>query len=235
MGHRAPSNCNRPGLSAKTNPSRCGLPLHSIERHFLLFTGCSCSPSVSLVPHRTRSVEPRDYARRGPNKTVRRGSPDPAETADRRSPSAASLRPLTDILHNGQAEALRDAWDNTEAAGELTPLPGGEYVARITAGELENSRTNSTPGYKLTFKVCEGEFTGRQFWHDVWLTPAALPLAKRDLAKIGVTSIDQLEQPLPRGIRCKCKLALRRDDDGNEYNRVRSFEVIGIDVAASPQ
>lgn len=29
--------------------------------------------------------------------------------------------------------------------------------------------------------------------------------------------------------RCRVKLALRRYDDGNEYNRVRSFEVIGID------
>jgi len=64
----------------------------------------------------------------------------------------------------------------------------------------------------------------------LWLTPAALPMSKRDLGKLGVTSIEQLEQPLPAGIRCTVKLALRRSDDGGEYNRVRSFDVIGIDA-----
>jgi hypothetical protein len=55
-------------------------------------------------------------------------------------------------------------------------------------------------------------------------------MSKRDLGKLGVTSIEQLEQPLPAGIRCTVKLALRRDDDGAEYNRVRGFDVIGIDA-----
>ena len=79
------------------------------------------------------------------------------------------------------------------------------------------------------FKLLDGDHAGRQFWHDIWLTPAALPMAKRDLGKLSVTSLDQLEQPLPAGIRCAVKLALRRDDDGTEYNRVRRFDVVGID------
>lgn len=136
---------------------------------------------------------------------------------------------LSDILANGQSETLRQAWDATEAAAELAPLPTGEYQAHIIDGCLERSRTNATPGYKLTFSIVEGEYTGRQFWHDLWLTPAALPMTKRDLAKLGVTSLSQLESPLPRGIRCKCKVALRRGDDDTEYNRLRTFEVIGID------
>lgn len=136
---------------------------------------------------------------------------------------------LGDILLNGQADAIRQAWDSTEAAGELAPLPPGEYLAHIIDGRLETSRTNSTPGYTMTFRVCEGEYIGRQFWHDLWLTPAALPMTKRDLAKIGVTSLDQLENPLPRGIRCRCKLVLRRADDGAEFNQVRGFAVVGID------
>ena len=73
-------------------------------------------------------------------------------------------------------------------------------------------------------------FAGRRFWHDLWLTPAALPMTKRDLAKLGVASLDQLEKPIPQGIRCKVKLALRRDDDGNEHNRVQLFTVIGVDA-----
>lgn len=129
----------------------------------------------------------------------------------------------------GDGDDIRSLWDRTEPAGEMGPLPGGEYLADIIGGELESSRMKATPGYRLTFTVVEPvELAGRRFWHDCWLTAAALPQTKRDLAKIGVTSLDQLERPLPARIRCRVKLALRRDDDGNERNRVRSFEVIDI-------
>ncbi len=136
-------------------------------------------------------------------------------------------RRLTDIITGG-TDALRDQWQRTEAASDFVPLPTDTYTARVLSGELNTSKSG-TPGYKLTLKVIEGEYTGRQFWHDVWLTSLAMPMAKRDLGKLGITDVDQLEQPLPMGIRCSVKLALRRDDDGTEYNRVRGFEVIGID------
>ncbi len=140
-----------------------------------------------------------------------------------------TTRKLTDILGGGSGN-FRDHWNNTNPAGDFTPLPPGEYVAKIIAGELETSRTKGTPGYKLTFQVIEGEHSGRKLWHDVWLTPAALPMAKRDLAKIGITDSSQLEHPLPPGIVCKLKLALRRDDDGTERNVVRSFEALRIET-----
>lgn len=136
---------------------------------------------------------------------------------------------LTDILQNGDGERIRQAWNDTQAADEFGPLPAGEYTAHIIDGDLEQSRRKGTPGYKLTFKIIEGDYTGRQFWLDLWLTEAALPQTKRDLRKLGVTDLTQLEQPLPRGIRVKAKVALRRDDDGTEYNRVRRFDVLGID------
>jgi len=136
---------------------------------------------------------------------------------------------LSDILHEGDRRSLARAWGETQAAEDFAPLPTGEYVARIVGGELFTSKTKGTAGYKLAFRVLEGDHQGRQFWHDVWLTPAALPMAKRDLAKLGVTTLEQLEQPLPSGIRCKVKVVLRRDDDGAEYNRVKHFEVVGID------
>jgi hypothetical protein len=72
-------------------------------------------------------------------------------------------------------------------------------------------------------------------WLDCWLTAAALPRSKRDLAKLGITTPEQLEQQLPRGLRCKVTVALRRDDSGVERNEVRSFEVIGVDkIEADP-
>jgi hypothetical protein len=115
----------------------------------------------------------------------------------------------------------------------LAPLPAGEYIAHVVAGELFTSREKNTPGYKIGFRVIEGEHAGRMIWDDLWLTPAALPMAKRDLGKLGVTSLEQLERPLPPGIRARVKAALRKDDTGAEFNRVRSFDVLGIDAPAA--
>ncbi len=143
------------------------------------------------------------------------------------SGTAAARPKLTDIL-NGGASTLRDAWADAHAATDFTPLPAGTYTARIIGGELTTAKTG-TPGYKLTFRVLEGEHQGRQVWHDIWLTAAALPMAKRDLGKLGVTALEQLESPLPQGIRCSVKLALRKADDATTYNRVRGFDVLGID------
>ncbi len=146
---------------------------------------------------------------------------------DNHTTNGATRRKLSDIL-NGGGESLRSAWDHTAAASDFAPLPAGTYVARIISGELATAKSG-TPGYKLAFKVLEGEHAGRQFWHDIWLTAAALPMAKRDLGKLGITSLEQLEKPLPPGIRCKVKLSLRKGDDGTEYNRVKTFDVLGID------
>jgi hypothetical protein len=73
------------------------------------------------------------------------------------------------------------------------------------SGELFTAKRN-TPGYKLSFQVIEGEHARRRFWHDLWLTEAAMPMTKRDLLKIGVKSVEQLEQPLPVGIRSTQRL-----------------------------
>lgn len=135
---------------------------------------------------------------------------------------------LTDILA-GSGGDFNDVWDNTAAAGEFGPIPKAEYVCHATKGELESSRSKGTPGYKVEFTIIEGDFKGRKLWHDCWLTPAAMPQSKRDLGKLGITSPAQMEQPLPRWFRCKVVVVLRKDDDNIERNRVRSFEVVGID------
>ena len=135
---------------------------------------------------------------------------------------------LTNVLAGRNREGLETAWNAAEPARDFAPLPLGEYVARIIDGKLCTSK-QGTPGYKMTFEILEGKYAGRRFWLDLWLTEAALPMTKRDLGKLGITKLEQLDKPLPLGIRCKVKLALRRQDDGTEYNRVRSFEVLGID------
>ncbi|MBL8792768.1 MAG: hypothetical protein JNM56_02570 [Planctomycetia bacterium] len=135
---------------------------------------------------------------------------------------------LTDILAGSERDELAKAFTQTKAADDFAPLPRGEYVAHVVEGLLDTTRKGK-PEYRLTFRVAEGEYVGRRFWHHCYLTPAALPLAKRDFAKLGITSLEQLDHPLPAGIRCRVTLALRRDDDGAEQNKVKRFEVIGID------
>ena len=137
---------------------------------------------------------------------------------------------LTDILLSGtDRDRLQKAWSESKVAEDFKPLPSGEYTARITRGELETSRSRGTPGYKLEFTIVEGEYAGRKVWHDCWLTEAAMPQTKRDLARIGVTSLDQLENPLPPGMLCRVKVALRTEDDGAEHNRVKAFVVVRIE------
>jgi hypothetical protein len=138
---------------------------------------------------------------------------------------------LVDVLNGNVRADLARQFDEAEAAGDLLPLPRGTYRARITNGELVASKSG-TPGYSLTFTVDCGEQKGRKLWHTAWLTPAAMPMTKRDLAKLGVTSLDMLDRPLPPGIVCDVKVVVRVDDDGVERNRVVSFAV--VEVLADP-
>ena len=56
-----------------------------------------------------------------------------------------------------------------------------------------------------------------------------MAMTKRDLLKLCIERLDQLERPLPEGIIVSAKVALRREDGGAEHNRVTRFEVIAIE------
>ncbi len=84
---------------------------------------------------------------------------------------------LADILLNSDRDRLDRAWSTTKAAEDLKPLPSGEYRCSIASGELFNAKSG-TPGYKLKLVVLDGDHVDRVVWHDVWLSEAALPMAK---------------------------------------------------------
>ena len=137
---------------------------------------------------------------------------------------------LTDILSSsGDGGNIFDLWNSTEAADDFGPLPRGTYVARIERGERQYGRTKGTEGYQLQFVVVEGKHTGRKLWHDLWFTPAAMAMSKRDLVKLGITTPAQLDKPFPPGVVCQLQVTLRKDDDGTERNSVRSFVVLRIE------
>ena len=138
-------------------------------------------------------------------------------------------RRLSDILGLSQQDALARAWQTAKPAQDRGPLPSGAYEASIIDGQLFTS-SRGTAGYKVTFEVCRGEYAGRRIWHDLWLTAAAIAMTKRDLQKLGVTTLEQLERPLPRGIRCRIKVVVRQNDRGEHFNVVRDFDVIAVET-----
>ena len=68
-------------------------------------------------------------------------------------------------------------------------------------------------------------------WFDVYLTPKAMPYTKRELGKIGITSMDQLKQPAPTGFLCELTVVLRAGDDDVQRNEVRGLRVTGREAA----
>jgi hypothetical protein len=136
-------------------------------------------------------------------------------------------RPRLDDILSGGSDDFDALWNETDAAGDDGPLPAGTYRCLVVNGELSQSRGKQTPSYKLTCEVIEpAPFAGRRIWHDLWLTPKALPTAKRDLAKLGITRPAQMNAPLRSGIVIEAKLTTRTEDDGRTFNRVRDFQVV---------
>ncbi|MFN3192216.1 MAG: hypothetical protein ACE361_17015 [Aureliella sp.] len=142
---------------------------------------------------------------------------------------------LSDILKNHGGFGDFGGFDFSEPiAGEDDILPPGWYVADITQGEAVESRSKGTPGYCLTFVVAEGDYNGRKLWHELWFTPKSMSRSRRDLKKLGVpvdsleTMLAALDNDLPAIFRCNVKLGVRKDDDGNERNQIRRFEVVEV-------
>lgn len=142
-------------------------------------------------------------------------------------------RRLADIL-GGRFDEILKQLDSIEAAPDFVPLPAGAYEAHAQSVEPFEARTG-TPGLKIEFCVCEGEHAGRKLFFDLWLTMAAPPQTKRGLAKLGLDSKNKLEDVtlVPGRIRCKVFVALRTDDSGKQFNRVRDFDVLGLDEPAA--
>lgn len=140
-----------------------------------------------------------------------------------------TLPNLSNILSAADRNALEQLWATTTAAPEFTPLPSGQYLAHVEGGRLFTAETG-TRGFELTFRIAEGEHLGRTVRHRLWLTAAAMPMTKRELARIGINSIAQLDQPVPPSrIRCRIQVVARTSESGEVFNEVRNFKVVAID------
>ena len=145
---------------------------------------------------------------------------------------SSDRRPRPRDIVRGNAADFQRTWDTTEASSGFDPLPPGVYRCLISDGRLFTSKTNATPGFKIEFQVIDPPHAGRKVWHDVWLSSKALSMAKGELAKLGIKSPDQLEQPLPPGLIADVTVVQRTDDYGAVFNRVKTFKVVESDVPA---
>ena len=134
-------------------------------------------------------------------------------------------RPTYDSLSGG-GDDFNDLWDRTQATADgFDPLPPGTHRCLVSDGRLSQAKSG-TKSYKLTFTVIDGDHANRRLWLDLWLTPRALSMTKRDLIKLRIHRPEQLRQAPPSGIVADVKVAVRTGDDGTSYNQVRGFTVV---------
>jgi hypothetical protein len=147
----------------------------------------------------------------------------------------ANPRKLSDILTGESREELARRFDEVEAAPDFAPVPAGTYEVDFVGGQLCVSQQGIT-GYTCSFEISAGECRGRKIWHTAWLSEASLPYTKRDLKKLGIHNLEQCEKPVPPGIFCTVKVAVRTEDDGTQRNRVTRIEAGGVrqDPTADP-
>ena len=132
-------------------------------------------------------------------------------------------------LFDGRLGQLSELWNSTQAAPDYEPVPAGIYDVDLVSGKRFFARTTGTPGYLLTLRIVGGEYEGQMIWYKLWLTPRGISHAKKELAKLGLYELGQLEQTIPKGIRCRVRVVLQTRDDGTMENRVRNFIVTFID------
>ena len=141
--------------------------------------------------------------------------------------SSDKRRSVDDILASG-GSGFNDLWNNTAAAGDdFDPIPAGLYRAVISDGRVHES-TKGTSSYRIEFTIVDGPFTNRKLWHHCWLTRNALAMTKRDLAKIGIQTPEQLRQEPPTGRICEVRVALPHPTtpDTPPRNEVKGFKVV---------
>ena len=138
-----------------------------------------------------------------------------------------SQRRLADILSGRNLEDLARQFEGAEPAAEYSPVPAGTYEVDFIHGELCSSQTGST-GYVCQFVIAKGEHQGRRLWHTFWLSERAIPYSKRDMEKLGITSLKQCEEPVRPGVYCMVNVVVRTDDGGTPRNRINKIEVGGL-------
>lgn len=123
-----------------------------------------------------------------------------------------------------------DAFDSAQPAPEYTPLAAGIYQVRIVSGSYQQTKSNAD-GYRIAFEVVEGPHKGRRMSRTYTFGDKAIEYTKRDLAKFGLTTGQQLLEPFPamgREVFCRLFVAVQRGDNGAEFNDVKKIDAVRV-------
>jgi hypothetical protein len=135
---------------------------------------------------------------------------------------------LSEILPNAGDYDIDRLWQNSEAAPELEPLPRGNYVCRVESGELFTAGTG-TKGYRLKLRVHEGPHAERVTSMSLWLTEAAMPNTRRELAKIGIREPRQLSEPIPPGPIVSAQVVHEAKGNGEVFHKAKSIQFLRVE------
>lgn len=136
-----------------------------------------------------------------------------------------SNRPsLFALLGDKKGSSIVEMFEKTQAAGEVRLIPAGSYRCLVDDVQVSEAKTG-TPSVRLTLVVDDGEQKGTRLWHRLWLTAAAMPMTKRDLAKLEITRLDDLS--FHPGTVVAADVGVETGDDGVERNVIKMFEVVG--------
>ena len=135
---------------------------------------------------------------------------------------------LREILSKNDRKAIEDTWASTSAAEDYSPIPRGNYNAKLLklkTGQIPNGK----PYVKQIFQIEDGEFCGRRVQMTLWLTTPAMPYTKRELSKIKILQLEELENPIPKHFICRIYVVKEKQNDGREFNNVKSFNVLSFE------
>lgn len=132
-------------------------------------------------------------------------------------PSLASF----DSSHGGH-----DLTGFDTATGETT-FPAGTYICRVERGELVETSAG-LPAYRLCFTVvAPAEHFGATVWSwHMLASQHAMNRAKKELATLGLQSLDQLRAPFPaegQEVYCECLLTFTQSEVYGLRNNVKRF------------
>ena len=86
-----------------------------------------------------------------------------------------------------QLNGVFDSSQYDDVGGAFDPIPAGEYKMQIIESSIEETKSRTGKYIKLTLKVVDGEFKGRQIWTNLNIVnpnPIAVEIATKELATI---------------------------------------------------
>lgn len=111
-----------------------------------------------------------------------------------------------------------------ESAGECP----GTYTGTLVMSCIVRSVNTKNIGVALYWDIHYDTYIKRRVWRTLWLSQAALPYTKRELRRLGVRTLADLDNdpPVPLGAICRLVIAEVEDPGGCREHRIVRWQVL---------